>query len=89
MNGGAFTATLWDDSTTNFARLSLKGTVRHGRVAVRVIINNTDVDPFRISGELKRVCWEGGGREILFLSDGVGVIGLFREIPSGRCAPVK
>jgi hypothetical protein len=89
MTGGTFAATLWEGNEQKFARLSLKGAIRHGVAKVRVTVNNTDVDPFPTSGKLRRFCWDGGGREELVLSDGSEVIGLFRELFGGRCVPTK
>jgi hypothetical protein len=90
ISGSAFTATLWEGNAQSFARLALKGTLRGARVQVKVTINNSDQDPFYLTGHLKRTCWDlNSGREELVLTDGSEVIGLFREIHGSHCTAIK
>ena len=87
IDGKSFKATLYDAADPTFARVSLVGTIQEQSVSVRAVINASDVDPFQTSGRLKRLCWEGGGREAILLTSGFGVIGLTRELSGGRCHP--
>jgi hypothetical protein len=60
------------------------------RIRQRSSQSNTgqnDADPFRTSGRLRRICWEGGGREAILLTSSFGVIGLTRELSRGVCHP--
>jgi hypothetical protein len=84
---GSFKATLWDGNAQNFARLDLSGSINRNTVRVKVTVNNSDVEPFYTSGKLTRSCWKEGGREAIVLTSGLGVIGLVRELPAGRCIP--
>lgn len=86
---GVFKATL-RDGTDKSERIVLTGSVSNGVVTARGDVLGTDEPPLRVSGRLKRLCWEkGGGREILILTDHAEVIGLFRELTSAQqCKPV-
>jgi hypothetical protein len=86
LSGSLFKATLRDgeDQTT---RLALQGSVSGGLVRARVTVLESDAPVAEVSGRLKRLCWsKGGGREILILTNGEQVVGLFRELdPSRPC----
>jgi len=82
IDGRNFSATLWDAADSSWARLSLVGSIVDNAVTVTVTVNNSDVEPWSVSGRLERQCWKrGGGREAIVLSAGFGVIGLVRELP--------
>ena len=87
VDGKSFKATLWDAADPKFARVSLLGTIQENSVSVRAVINQSDADPFQTSGRLRRICWEGGGREAILLTSSFGVIGLTRELSRGACHP--
>ena len=86
---GIVDAELFDHSDPTFRRASFSGTVSGNTYTVRVHIDGTDKHPFTATGRLRRLCWsDGGGREVLILSNGLESISLSRELTRGEnCEP--
>ena len=87
--GSSFSAELRDGGPDPFVRVLLEGTVRDREVVAKATVQHTDKPDATLAGRLRRLCWQsGGGRELLVLTDGVEVISLVRELPSGQpCEP--
>jgi hypothetical protein len=89
LSGRLFKATLRDGEDPKLTRLLLNGSIANGVVKARLTILESDVPDAEFSSRLKRFCWRGGGREILILTYGGDVVGLFRELDrSMPCKPV-
>jgi hypothetical protein len=90
MSERRFGATLWDSDDPTFVRITLRGSTTNAITTARVWVEATDSGEFDVSGRLKRLCWkDGDGREVLILTNGIGVIGLVRELTaSDRCSPL-
>ena len=85
---GKFEAELFDKEHPMFRRLTVRGLTKGGLTSARVRVEESDVPDFEVTGRLRRLCWRGGGREVLLLTDGTQVIGLVRELnASQRCTP--
>ncbi len=85
--GASFSAELRDHAH-QLVRVSLQGTLRDGQVTVLATVLHTDRTPAELTGRLRRLCWEGGGREMLVLTNGIQVISLARELPAEEpCEP--
>ena len=92
ITGRKFEAVLRDSADASFVRLSLRGTIDGTLVKATVSVKAADTGPFNVTGRLKRFCdpESGGGGEILILSNGIGVIGLTRDLDrSTPCKPTS
>src|SRR5688500_4590252 len=87
LSGSLFKATLRDGEDPQFTRLLLEGSIAGGVVKARLTILQSDAPVAEFSGRLQRFCWKGGGREILILTSGGDVVGLYRELD--RASPCK
>ncbi len=84
--GKSFKATLWDESNSQFARLSLDGSVSGNAVTARITVNGSDYDePYRTTGTLKRTCSKDGGLESIVFTNGFNVVGLAHGLTSADC----
>ena len=84
MEGQTFKATLWDSADTTVASYSLTGSIIRNALSITVTVNESDAGPSRATGRLERRCWtDGGGREAIILTEGLGAFGLVRELPRG------
>jgi hypothetical protein len=84
---GVFSATLRDGDDPRFTRLSLAGSVSGGLVKARVTVQESDDPVVEVTGRLRLLCWATkGGRQVLMLTNGEQVVGLFRDLdPSLPC----
>src|SRR5262245_22862021 len=90
ITGSSFTAELRDGGPAPFVRVTLEGKVSDREVVVRAKVHDTDLGDATLAGRIRRLCWpsDGGGRELLVLTDGFEVISLARDIPRNQpCEP--
>jgi hypothetical protein len=87
LSRGVFSATLRDADDPHFTRLSLAGSVSGGLVKARATVRESDAPVVEVTGRLRLLCWgKGGGREVLILTNGEQVVGLFKDLdPSLPC----
>jgi hypothetical protein len=82
--GETFTAQLYWEDHPNEVKVTLKGTIKNGKVAAVETIWGSDYDGSKYTGSYSSKRWSGfaesAGGEVITLTDGWGMIGLTRAI---------